>query len=403
MAASTDGRLTETVNGVEYWFDEAAADAAVAFFVTYLVLTEGEWAGRPFELQVWQATIVRDVFGWKRPDGTRRYRVLYIEVPRKNGKTELAAGIALLLLVADGELGAQIYTMGVNEDQAKIAFSKATEMVKRSEPLGGHVEAFKTSLFCPELNAALKPITSKVVGKQGFNPSGSVSDELHEWKDGDLYRAVREGEGARRQPLDVMITTAGEFGVGFGWEMHDYAAKVIEGEIVDPSFYAVIYAANDNDDWTDPQVWAKANPNYPMSPKHDFLAEECERAKANPRLENRFKRYFLDLWTEQTTRWLPMDGWDAGVGDRGWRQFEAALAGKVCWGGLDLSSTTDFTALVWVFGADGDLEDKDGDPVLLLPRLWIPEDRVAEKVSKMRRPIDRWVREGAVIATPGNV
>lgn len=414
--------LTETIEGVEYWFDEAAAEAAVAFFPAHLVLTTGrQFAGKPFHLADWQADeIIRPFFGWKRSDdGTRRYRVLYLEVPRKNGKTELAAGIAILLLIGDEEAGGEIYAMAVNEEQAKIVFNKATQMVLGSPTLGEDIEAFKTSLYCGALNAVFKPLTSKPTGKQGFNPSGVVADELHEWNDGELYEAIEEGEGAREQPANVLITTAGIFGQGFGWEMHEKALRILAGEEVDPAFLAVVYGAAEDDDWTDTEVWQRVNPNYGISVKPDYLARKCREAKDNPRKENRFRRFYLNQWTEQTTRWLPMEFWHAGAGGRGsdaWKRFEAMLAGRTCFGGIDLAATRDFNALVWVFGDPGDLVDDEdeegrspprepasGEPLFLLPRFWLPQAAVAAKAKEKRIPLQEWIRQGAVMTTPGNV
>jgi phage terminase large subunit-like protein len=413
---------TEVVDGIEYWYDAATAEAAVRFFADNLVLTTGrQFAGKPFVLADWQADqVIRPFFGWKCPDGTRRYRVLYLEVPRKNGKTELAAGIAILLLVGDGELGGEIYAMACNEEQARIVFNKATQMVLGSPSLGADIEAFKTSLYCSALNAVFRPLTAKPSGKQGFNPSGAVADELHEWPDGELYEAIEEGEGAREQPANILITTAGIFGQGFGWEMHEKAQRILAGDEIDPSFLAVVYSADREADWADPEVWRAVNPNYGISVRPEYLARKCREARGNPRLENRFRRFYLNQWTEQAVRWLPMENWHAGAGGRDarhWREFEEMLAGRVCFGGLDLASTRDFNALVWVFGDPGDLIDEDaedadqapagglefGEPLYLLPRFWIPRAAVEEKARRMRIPLEDWQRQGAVTITSGNV
>jgi phage terminase large subunit-like protein len=322
--------------------------------------------------------------------------------------------MSILLLVGDEEAGGEIYAMAVNEAQAKIVFNKATQMVLGSRTLGNDIEAFKTSIYCGALNAVFKPLTSKPTGKQGFNPSGAVADELHEWASGDLFDAIREGEGSRDQPANILITTAGIFGQGYGWEMHEKALRIIRGEEVDPTFLAVVYAAGEDDDWTDPEVWRRANPNYGISVNPQFLESEFREAKENPRKENRFRRFFLNQWTEQATRWLPMENWHAGAGGRGvetWQGFEEALRGKVCYGGVDLAATRDFNALVWVFGDPGDLVEGDddggvagdGEPIFLLPRFWLPKDRVESKAKEKRIPLDEWVRRGAVNVTPGNV
>lgn len=386
----------------DVWFDEEAAQAACAFFPTYLRFTEGEWAGQPFRLTWWQRQIVRAIFGWKMPDGTRLYREVYIEIPRKNGKTEFAAGIALLMMVADGEFGGQVYSMAVDKDQAKIVFRKAATMVAFSEALGSLLEVLKTSIYCAELQAGFYPLSSVPGSKHGFNPHAAVADELHEWKSGEIREVVHEGMGARAQPLEVLITTAGVRGDGYGWEMHEYARMVLEFVVQDPHFLAVIFGAEEDDDWTDEEVWAKANPNLDVSVKRSFLRSECEKAKQSPRKENRFRRYFLNQWTEQATRWLPMDCWDACTTtpddpDR-WKRLEDEMAGRECFGGLDLGSTSDLTSGSWFFPPV-----EEGGLAVAIWRFWLPEAALERADDRLLRLYRQWHAAGALILTPGNV
>ena len=380
------------------WFDEAAATAACDFFPRYLRHTEGKWAGRPFHLAPWERDIVRSIFGWKRADGLRLIRVVYIEVPRKNGKSEFAAGLALLMMLGDAEFGAQVYAMAVDKDQAKIVFNKAATMVAFSETLGRLIESLKTALYCPELRASFKPLSSSPAGKAGFSATGIIGDELHEWRNGDMQDVVHKGMAAREQPLEIYITTAGVYGVGFGWEMHDYAVKVLAGELVDPEFYATIFAANDSDDWTDPAVWAKANPNLDVSVQRDFIEKECRKAKGSARLENNFKRFHLNLWTEQVVRWLAMDAWDECAGPVAWREMEASLAGRQCFSGVDLSKKTDLTALVHFFPPAG-----KGERWAVLPRFFLPKDTMSARAKGDRLPYELWSQQGALMLTEGNV
>jgi phage terminase large subunit-like protein len=390
-----------------YWFDEAAADRAADFFPKHLRFTTGEFAGKPFRLEAWEADdIIRPLFGWKRDDGTRRYRRCIVWIPRKNGKTELAAGVSLLALLGDGELGGEVYSIARDKDQATIVFDKAAMMVAWSETLSRHLECYKTSIFCPELTASFKPLTGRPQGKHGLNASGLIGDEVHEWANGDLYTFVHQSEAARRQPIEFLISTAGNR-IGYGWELWDYCQKVLAGEIDDPETLIVVYAAAPEDDWTDPATWAKANPNLGVSVKLDYLAEECRRAKDMPRLQNDFLRYHLNIWTEQAVRWLPMDAWDAcgwpeGAGrDNGrWADpaFEAELEGRRCFGGMDLSTTTDLSAYCLWFEP---LEP--GGVWRKLTRAFVPQARIAERVKRDRAPYDQWLKSGALIATPGNV
>jgi phage terminase large subunit-like protein len=378
------------------WFDVKAAQAAVDFFHTYLRHTEGEWWGRPFRLSAWQEKIVRSVFGWKRADGTRLVRQLYLEVPRKNGKTEFAAGLALLLLVADGEPAGQVYSMAVDKDQAKIVFNKAGTMVSLSPALSKAVEVYKTALYVAELMASFKPLSARPGGKHGFSPSGAVADELHEWPDGELHDVVHKGTVARRQPLEILITTAGEPGIGYGWDRHEYAAAVLRGDVEDPTFLAFIFAADAEDDWRDPATWAKANPNFGVSVKRDYLETEVVQAAGNPVKEADFKRFHLNIWNERKAGGIDMAAWDEAPA----RDVTLeALRGRRVWAALDLSSTTDLTALALAADApDGGID--------MWWRFWLPvkSDRdLRERAKRDRVDYPRWIAEGWIVATPGDV
>lgn len=397
-----------------YWFDTAAADAACGFFPHYLRLTDAEWAGRPFDLADWQRDrIVRPAFGWKRCDGTRRYRRVIVWIPRKNGKTELAAGVSLLALLGDGEMGGQGYSIAVDKNQASIVFNKAATMVGYSDPLKAHLACFKPSIYCAELNASLKPLSGKPQGKHGLSTSVLVGDEVHEWETGELYTFVHQSTGARRQPLEFLISTAGKKS-GFGWELWNECQDIMSGEITDEATLVVVFAADPDDDWQDEATWRKANPNLGVSPKLEYLRAEAEKARQLPRLENDFKRYHLNLWTEQAVRWLPIDAWDKCglvdptseimrdaqrrvVNDR-WKALPDALTTRRCFAGLDLSTSRDLTAWVLVFPpAD------PGGRWIWVPRVFMPSDNVEERVKRDKAPYDRWLRDGALIATAGNV
>lgn len=394
---------------LEYWFDERAADAAVRFFADHLCLTEGEWSGRPFVLEEWQARdIVRPLFGWKRPDGLRRYRRCYVWIPRKNGKTELAAGIALLMLLGDAEQGGQVFSIASEKDQARLVFDKATAMVGKSQTLSGELVCLKPSIYCPSLNAAFKPLSGKPGGKHGLSASGLIGDEIHEWRDGDLYGFIHDSEAARRQPLEFLISTAGKKG-GYGEQIWDECQKILDGTIEDPETLVVVYAAGVDDDWTKPETWAKANPNLGVSKKLDTLATDARRAQQLPRLENDFKRYHLNLWTEQAVRWLPIDavddegnkfGWDHCIGPVPWQELDEQLRGKTCFGGLDLSSTIDLSALVWWFPIQQGLEIPR-----VICRFFKPEMLLEAHGKRDKLPYARWASPevAALNATPGNV
>lgn len=387
------------------WWDERAAQAACAFFPRYLRHTEAEWAGQPFTLQPWQRDrILRPIFGWRRADGTRLVRVVWIEVPRKNGKTELAAGIALLLLVGDAESGGQVYAMAVDKDQAKIVFGKAGVMVGLSDDLRRHIEVYKTAIFCPQLMASFKPLSKGVGGKHGFSPSAAIGDEVHEWRDGELADVVHKGTAARRQPLEIYITTSGIAGDGYGWEMHELAAQVLRGEIVDPTFLPVLFGAAPDADWRAEETWRAANPNYGVSVKPDYMRAEAEKARRSPRAESYFKRFHLNIWTEQAVRWLPIErpGWrgctQAPDDPLLWRSLPAEMALRVCYGGLDLSLTRDLSSLCLLFPPRDARERWTA-----IWRFWLPRAAVEEQPIARRVRYERFAEMGALTLTDDNV
>lgn len=374
----------------EFWFDKAAADRAERFFETCLTHTKGEWAGTPLKLATWQAErIIRPLFGWKRADGTRRYRTAYIQIPRKAGKSTLAAGIALYLLMADGEPGAEVYSAAADREQAAIVFEMAKNMAEASEPLRKRVQPFKRALTVPSTASSYKVLSSEAYTKHGLSAHGIVVDEVHVLPDRELWDVLTTSTGARRQPLTVAITTAGFDRHSLCFELYDYGCKVRDGIIDDPAFLPVIYEAEPDDDWKSPQTWRKANPGFGVSVKEEYFAAECAKAQQMPTYENTFKRLLLNIWTEQDTRWLPMDAWDACGGEL------PDLEGRPCYAGLDLSTTTDITALVLAFPI--------GPTVYLLPFFWVPQEGIHKRAKRDRVPYDVWVRQGHIEATAGSV
>ncbi len=248
-------------------FDEAAAARAVGFFAEVLRHTKGEWAGEHFALAPWQEPIVRNIFGWKRPDGTRRYRRVYIEVPRKNGKSTLVAGLALYLLYADREAGAEVFSVAADREQAGIVFEQAKAMAELEPDLVAVSEIYRRSIVVSATSSTYRVLSADVPTKHGLNAHGVLFDELHAQPTRDLWDVLTTSTGARRQPLVVAITTAGYDRQSVCWEVHEYARQVRAGVIDDSSFLPVIYAAEPGDDWTDEAVWRKANPGLGITPR----------------------------------------------------------------------------------------------------------------------------------------
>lgn len=390
-----------------WWYDERTADKAASFFPNHLVFSEGEWSGRPFVLEPWEENdIIRPLFGWKRADGTRRYRRAYVWVARKNGKTELAAGVALLILLGDAEPGGQVFSIASEKGQASLVFTKASNMIVRAPLLANSLECLKESIYCPSLNASFRPLSGKPKGKHGLNMSGLVGDEIHEWNDGRLYSFVHDSASARRQPLEFLISTAGQKGT-HGEEVYKECQAILAGDLDDDETMVVIYAPAEGDDWTAETTWRKANPNFGKSVKIESFLADFKRARQLPRLENDFKRYRLNVWTEQAVKWLPIDaiddngarfGWDHCVGDVGWKELEEKLRHKRCFGGLDLSSTNDLSGLVWWFPVQDGL-----DKPAVVVRAFKPADLVKQHAKRDRLPYEAWVKDGALLTTPGNV
>ena len=377
-------------------YDKDAADYAV-MFIESLCHTKGTWAGKPFELIDWQEQIIRDLFGVLKPNGYRQFNTAYIEIPKKQGKSELAAAVALLLLCGDGEERAEVYGCAADRNQAKIVFDVAVDMVRFCPALSKRVkilESQKKITYLPT-NSSYQVLSADVANKHGFNTHGVIFDELHTQPNRKLFDVMLQGSGdARMQPLYFLITTAGNDTNSICYEVHQKAIDIAEGRKVDPTFYSVIYGAAEDEDWTDPKVWKKANPSLGITVGIDKVKAACESAQQNPGEENAFRQLRLNQWVKQSVRWMPMDKWDACA----FLVSEDDLEGRICYGGLDLSSTTDITAFVLVF-PPLDEEDK----YYVLPYFWIPEETLDLRVRRDHVPYDLWERQGTLMTTEGNV
>lgn len=398
-------KVTRMTPGYDAWatagdctFDYETAQLACDFFPECLVHVKGEWAGRPIVLEDWQQGVIANIFGWKRPDGTRRYRSAMLYVPRKNAKTTIAAGIALFLLFLDGEPGAEIYGAAANEEQAAICHTIAKGMVIGCPALAKRGKIFRRSITHESAGSSYQIVTSKAATKHGFNPHGAIIDELHAQKDRDLVEALTTGAGSRRQPFTLYTTTADFAKPSVCNEMHKYACDVRDGVIADPSFLPVVYEASREDDWTAEATWRKANPNLGVSVKLDFIREQCKKAQDRPAEENTFKRLHLNIITEQADRWLQLAKWDACAGELNADQLAEALAGEECFTGLDLSSTTDLTAFAMMFPPAGSREHW-----AVLLKTWAPRDNARQREQKDRVPYLLWAKQGFLKLTDGDV
>ena len=378
------------------YYDEELADYAVNF-IECLCHTKGTWAGKPFKLLDWQTQIIRDLFGTIKPNGYRQFNTAYIEIPKKNGKRELAAAVALLLWCGDGEQRAEIYGCAADRGQATIVFDVAADMVRMCPALNKRCKILtsqKRILYTPT-NSFYQVLSAEAYSKHGFNIHGVVFDELHTQPNRKLFDVMTKGSGdARMQPLYFLITTAGTDINSICYETHQKAKDILEGRKIDPTFYPVIYGASEEEDWTDPKVWLKSNPSLGETIGMDKVEAACESAKQNPGEENSFRQLRLNQWVKQAVRWMPMDKWDACT----FPVNEEMLEGRVCYGGLDLSSTTDLTSFCLVFPPE------NGDePFYVLPYFWVPEDTLDLRVKRDHVPYDVWNRQGYLETTEGNV
>lgn len=377
-------------------YDKAKADRAVAF-IQNLKHTKGKWDGKPFLLLPWQEQIVRDIFGIVRPDGKRQFRSAYIEIPKKNGKSELAAAIALYLLYGDGEASAEVYGCANDRNQASIVFDVAKRMVEKSPALLRRSKiAAATKRIVNYRNAGFYQVLSAETGtKHGLNISGLVFDEIHAQPNRKLYDVMTKGSGdAREQPLFFIITTAGTDKESICYELHTKALDIMNGRKIDHSFYPVIYGLSDEDDWNDERNWYKANPSLGYTISIDRVRDAYKDALDNPAEENVFKQLRLNIWTNSAVAWIPDH-----IYERGNLKIDfSALEGRDCYAGLDLSSTSDITAFVLVFPPRAESEK-----YIVLPFFWLPEETLELRCRRDHVLYDVWQRQGYINTTEGNV
>ncbi|WP_032511763.1 terminase large subunit [Streptococcus suis] len=377
-------------------YDKAKADRAVTF-INNLSHTKGKWAGKRFDLLPWQEQIVRDLFGIVKEDGNRQFLTAYIEIPKKNGKSELAAAIALYLLYADNEASAEVYGAACDRNQASIVFDVAKQMVQMSRPLEKRSKIMgATKRIVNYSNAGFYQVLSAETGtKHGLNVSGLVFDEIHAQPNRHLYDVLTKGSGdAREQPLFFIITTAGTDRNSICYELHTKALDILNGRKKDTSFYPVVYGLSDEDDWNDEANWRRANPSLGHTIGIDRVREAYQQALDNPAEENVFKQLRLNMWTSSSVAWIPEHVYAKGNDPI---QYES-LKGRSCYAGLDLSSTSDITAFVLVFPPRFEEEN-----YIVLPFFWLPEDTLELRCRRDHVLYDVWERQGYIKTTEGNV
>ena len=372
-----------------WYFDRKAAIRAIGF-IEKLKHTKGKWAGQRFKLESWQQFILWNIFGWMKADGTRRFRYVYVEIARKNGKTALSAGIGLYMLFADGEARPEVYSAATVKDQARICFSDAVEIVKKTD-LKNYLSPYRNSIVYELKSGMMKPLSSDYGTHDGLNPSCGIIDEFHAHKDSGMFDVIKSAFGARRQPLMFIITTAGFNKNGACYAYRSNVIKILQGINEDDSLFGIIYTLDSKEEWDNPKMWIKSNPNLGISVFPEYLADQVNDAKNRPEAVRNVMTKNVNLWVDAEKTWILDDMWQKCIGTTDIK----SLRGCKCWGGLDLSNVSDITAFVLLF--------HENEKFQLLPFFWIPEDKMLEKIRKENINYDKWSSLGFVKVTAGNV
>ena len=373
------------------WFDSSAGQLVIDFF-GLLQHYKGQWAGQNIEMEPWQMFICWVLFGWKRVDGTRRFKIAYNEVARKNGKSTFAAGIGLFLLVADGEPGAEIYSAATKMDQAKIIHDAAIRMVRQSASLRKRCGIQVNNIHVDATHSMFRPLGADAKTLDGLNPHAGMVDELHEHKDSAIWDVLRSAMGSRRQPLIFAITTAGFNSQCFCKQEQNYACNVLDGTVQDDAYFAIIYTLDEGDDWQDEDVWIKANPNLDISVSRQDMRQMMAEAIMSAEKRNNFLTKKCNVWTTQHVTYFNVESWKkCPTHDKTLDDF----AGRPCVLGLDLASKRDITANVALFPCQDHRYE-------VLPFFYCPEESARQRSREDRVPYLTWADQGHLVLTPGS-
>jgi len=387
-------RLVEEINNPkgDWVFDEEKANRPIEFIERFCKQSKGEWIGQPIQLQLFQKAYISALFGFVHKEtGFRRFKETLFLVARKNGKSTLLSGIALYMLMADGEGGAEVYSVATKKDQARIVFAEAVNMVRQSPALSKHLKKRKTDLYMPLTFSKFEPLASDSNSLDGLNSHCVIIDELHAIKDRNLYEVMKQSMSARRQPLLVMITTAGTVRECIYDDMYDYACKVVDGIIEDDRFLPVLYELDSREEWTDWRMWQKSNPGLGTIKKLEDLVEKVERAKANPKDLPGVLTKDFNIRETVADAWLPFEA----INNTETFDMEE-LKGTYAVGGADLSSTTDLTCATLL------VMKPDSDKKYCIQQYFLPEEILEQRVREDKIPYDKWRDRGLLTLTPGN-
>ena len=379
--------LTAPMRG--YYFDRKAVERVFAFFqLLNHCPDKSKWV--PFECEDWQALIIYIAFGWKRADKTRRFTYIYTEIAKKNGKTTFAAAIAAYLLFFDGESEAEVYCAATVEKQARICFDKTKQMIQKSPALASRSMVLRTNINIESTGSKMEPIGRDSDSIEGANPSGSIVDEYHIWKNNEVLDNLRSGAVNRKQPFFFIITTAGKDRTLPCYSYRLLCIDILRGVKQQDDIMPFIFTLDDDDDWKDESIWHKSNPNLGISVRVDSMQREFKAALNDPRQEANFKTKNLNLWVDAPETWIK----DERVRLCDYGTTESQLLTKVCYAGLDIASHVDICALALFF------PDIEGRPAVKF-HFWIPEAKVLEKEDRV--DYRTWASQGLITITPGDV
>lgn len=377
------------------WFDVEAV-VRVVNALRRMPHTKGRWARAAFEPETWQVVwLIGPVFGWKDADGFRIAREVFDEIPRKNGKSTLASRLALVLAAADGEMGAEVFAAATSTDQAKVVYNEAKVVAERSSALRRRCEPLANVIRFPRTGSVFRVLSKEGDAAHGLNVSGAVIDEIHLHKSRGLIDAIASGTGARTQPLIVYITTAGDDDETTIYaEKHNYAVKIGEGKVVDPTVWVCIWAADKEQDPFLEETWSAANPNFPISPTRAYLEKEFKKARETPTLLPTLLRLHLNIRNGiEGQAWSAAEAWELGAGMIPAEKLERRRA----YGGIVAASATDLAAIAWTF------ENPEGEGVWTIWRHFLPEDRLPDLDRRTNGAAGVWAKQGLLSITPGDV
>ena len=400
------------------WFDYAKADKIVDAWPKIFRLTDDRFAGIKFKLLPWQEITVRLLVGWKHPieiidpethkpavAHVRIFRRLDLWIPRKNGKSEFLAALAVLFFVMEPVQGGQAFVFGRNEDQGRIPFGKMRDIIEKAvglkEDRAGNERITFTDkgIFVRQTSALCQLLTGSPDGKHGRSPTVIVGDEIHEWKTRELADTLRQGTGARLQPIELYASTTGNKQNRVGFEWFEESMAIMRGELDDPSTLVVFFGIDDDDDWTDEAVWRKANPSLGLTPTMDYLQGEFKKARGRPAQEAKFQCFHLNRWVDSVSAWIPRAKWSACTKDaKSWKTLYTKHKGRKAFVTCDVSSTRDLTCVMIVIPPDDTCSEW-----VIIPIFWVPEDTLTARAEEDRRVNwKKWVTDKALFTTPGD-